>query len=153
MNMGKIIGAIVVIAVLVGGIMLLNDNPAPVEAEKPAEVAATPVAETKPVAAAPKAEEKVVEEVAKTAVPASEVGKADADAAMADAGVARKAAASVGGEWRDIGKLLKKAKAKSAAGDFSGAVKLANKAKQQAQIGMAQAKSQAEFKAPSYLKY
>jgi len=54
---------------------------------------------------------------------------------LARAEAARKKAASVGGEWRDIKKIMKKAK--KAGGDKC--VKLASKARRQGEIGYAQA--------------
>jgi len=54
---------------------------------------------------------------------------------LARADAARKKAASVGGEWRDIKKIMKKAK--KAGGDKC--VKLAAKARRQGEIGYAQA--------------
>jgi nucleoid-associated protein YgaU len=58
---------------------------------------------------------------------------------LAAANAARKKAASVGGEWRDIGKILKKAKAALKKGDAATCVKLANKARRQGELGYAQA--------------
>lgn len=69
--------------------------------------------------------------------PAAEAkkGPSACEKALASAEAARKKAASVGGEWRDIKKIMKKAK--KAGGDKC--VKLANKARRQAEIGYAQA--------------
>jgi hypothetical protein len=47
-----------------------------------------------------------------------------------------------GFEWRDTGKLIKKAKEAQKAGDFDKAVKLANQAKNQASNALAQADAQ-----------
>lgn len=66
---------------------------------------------------------------------------------------ARKQAASVGGEWRDTGKMIKKAKTLLEKGDFVAAAKLANKATKQGHLGYQQAMSQKELKMPSYLHY
>ena len=57
---------------------------------------------------------------------------------------ARKAAAAVGHEWRDIGKILEYAKAAADKGDFDKAVKLAQRAKQHGDLGVEQAKIEAE---------
>ena len=57
--------------------------------------------------------------------------KADADAAIAAAKAATKKAAGVGFEWRDTGKMIKKAEAAAKAGDFNAAVKGAKKAERQ----------------------
>jgi len=80
----------------------------------------------------------------------------DAAAAMdaiAKAEAARKKAASVNGEWRDTGKFIKQAEEAAKAGDYSKAVKLANKAEAEGQLGYEQQVSQSELKIPSYLKY
>lgn len=77
--------------------------------------------------------------------------KAEYEAAMAAAQKERKAAAKVGGEWRDIGKFLKQAEAAAAKGDYAKAIKLANKVKFQSKAGQEQATSQANAGNPSYL--
>lgn len=77
---------------------------------------------------------------------------AKATQAIADADAARKKAASVDGEWRDTGKMIKKAKAIAAKGDYAAAIKLAGKARQQGELGYDQAVSQNELRLPSYLK-
>ena len=59
--------------------------------------------------------------------------------ATQDADAALKKAASVGGEWRDTRKVMKKAAKAAAAGEYDKATKLANKAKQQGEMGYAQA--------------
>ncbi|MFK5987032.1 MAG: rhodanese-like domain-containing protein [Pseudomonadota bacterium] len=71
--------------------------------------------------------------------------------AIADAEVSRQHAASVDGEWRDTGKLIKKAKAAMKKGNLEKALKLANFAKRQGEHGYQQAVSQQEFKMPSYM--
>ena len=72
--------------------------------------------------------------------------KAAIDAAKAS----QEAAAAVGGEWRDIGKFLKKAEELGAAGDFDKAVKLAKKADTQGQLGKAQMEAQHDLDFPAY---
>jgi len=62
-----------------------------------------------------------------------------AEKAIASAKAAIKKAASVGGEWRDTGKILKKAQAVFDKGDYAGATKQANKARRQAELGYKQA--------------
>ena len=76
-----------------------------------------------------------------------------AEAAIAAAESARKKAASIDGEWRDTGKMIKKAKAALKAGDSAKAIKLANKAEKQGKLGYEQAQAQQTLKMPSYLKY
>jgi hypothetical protein len=66
---------------------------------------------------------------------------------------ARKEAASVGGEWRDTGKMIKKAKGLLDKGDYVAAAKLANEAAKQGHLGYEQAMSQKDIKMPSYLHY
>ncbi|MCU7956572.1 MAG: SoxXA-binding protein, partial [gamma proteobacterium symbiont of Bathyaustriella thionipta] len=56
-------------------------------------------------------------------------------AAIAKADTSRKHAASVKGEWRDTGKLIKQAKAALAAGELDKATKLARKAERQGGYG------------------
>jgi osmotically-inducible protein OsmY len=85
-----------------------------------------------------------------TAAPADAKSSSEAIAA---AKAAQKKAASVKGEWRDTGKIIKKAEAAAKKGDYEGAVKLAAKAQDQGELGYAQAVSQKELKMPSYLKY
>ena len=66
---------------------------------------------------------------------------------------ARKEAAHVGGEWRDTGKMIKKAKELLGKEDYVAAAKLANEAAKQGHLGYAQAMSQQDLKMPSYLHY
>jgi len=58
---------------------------------------------------------------------------------------ARKKAASMNYEWRDTGKLLKQAKKAAGKGDYKTAEKLANKAKMQGEMAVAQAKEQEQL--------
>jgi len=83
--------------------------------------------------------------VAACAAPAT-VSAADAksfQAAYDAARAARKRAATVGFEWRDTAKLLKKAKKLAGAGDYAKAEKLAHQAQQQGELATAQAAEQA----------
>lgn len=77
------------------------------------------------------------------------------DKAYKSAKAAKSKAASVGGEWRDIGKMLKKAKKAADNHDWAKATKLAKKAKQQGEFGYAQALAEQKLRAvdphPSYL--
>jgi type II secretory pathway pseudopilin PulG len=82
---------------------------------------------------------------------ASAADKAAADAAIAAAKSAQKAAAAVGGEWRDTGKIIKKAEAAAAEGNFADAVKQAKTAEQQGMLGKEQALSQVGVGNPKYL--
>ena len=71
-------------------------------------------------------------------------GMSAAEQAIADAKAANAAAKAAGNEWRDTGKLIKKAESALAAGDESTAEKLANKARRQAEIALQQAKAEEE---------
>lgn len=62
-----------------------------------------------------------------------------AEQAIADAKAANAEAKAANYEWRDTGKFIKQAEKKLADGDEEGAIKLANKAKNQATIAVAQA--------------
>ena len=68
--------------------------------------------------------------------------KGDASSAIIAAEHENSRAKKKGFEWRDTGKLIKKAKEAEKAGDFGKAVKLANKAKNQASNAIAQAEAQ-----------
>ena len=63
-------------------------------------------------------------------------------AAVASAKTSIKKAKSVGFEWRDSGKILKKADKAAKSGDFTTATKLANKARKQGELALAQAELQ-----------
>ena len=76
------------------------------------------------------------------AAPAFANTATEADQAIKDATAAADKAASVGGEWRDTRKIIEKAQDAAESGDSAAAVKLANKAKAQAELGYAQAMSQ-----------
>lgn len=62
--------------------------------------------------------------------------------AFAQAKMWQKKAASVGSEWRDIGKFLKQAEEAAKKGDYETAVKLAEKARLQGEMGYKQALDQ-----------
>jgi hypothetical protein len=66
---------------------------------------------------------------------------------------ARKQAASVGGEWRDVEKFLKESQEAATAGDLEKAMKLVAKAKAHAEVGHKQAMAQqGKDLTPAYLK-
>ncbi|MCP4472138.1 MAG: SoxXA-binding protein [Gammaproteobacteria bacterium] len=73
--------------------------------------------------------------------PAS-AGGMSPEAAIAAARDAQKQANSVGGEWRDVGKIIRKAEKLLAQGKTEGAIKLAEQAEEQARLGYIQATSQ-----------
>ncbi|GMR08386.1 MAG: hypothetical protein BMS9Abin26_1391 [Gammaproteobacteria bacterium] len=64
---------------------------------------------------------------------------AEVSQAIKAASAAKKKAASVGGEWRNTGKFIKKAKKAAKKGHFKKAIKLANKAKREGELGYKQA--------------
>ncbi len=77
-----------------------------------------------------------------------------AQAAIDKAETSRQHAASVDGEWRDTGKLIKKAKAALKAGEIDKAIKLARKAERQGSYGYEQSvsqKAQKTLTTPAYL--
>ncbi len=88
-----------------------------------------------------------------TTLLADEVSAAKVQKLIDAADAARKEAASVNGEWRDTGMMIKKAKELLKKGDFVAAAKLANDAAKQGHLGYEQAVSQKELKMPSYLHY
>jgi len=98
--------------------------------------------------AAKGAEGKVAAELDKE----DDAAKVLADDAIAAASAAREKAASVGGEWRDTGGLIKEAEAAVKSGEFDKAIKLATKAKHQGELGYAQAMAEADADFPSYMR-
>lgn len=78
--------------------------------------------------------------------------KGDVEKAIAAAEKAREQAASVGGEWRDTGKFIKKAQALAKEGRLDEALKLANKAMRQGELGYEQAMDQKDATMPAYMK-
>jgi hypothetical protein len=88
-----------------------------------------------------------------TTLLADEASAAKAQKLIDAAEAARMEAASVGGEWRDTGKIIKKAKDRLKKGDYVAAAKLANEAAKQGHLGYQQAVSQKALKMPSYLHY
>ncbi len=79
------------------------------------------------------------------------VSEKDAGIAIAAAEAERKKAASVDSEWRDTGKIIKKAQEAMNKGNYEKALKLANRAEHQGVYGYEQAMSQKDLKMPSYL--
>jgi len=77
--------------------------------------------------------------------------QADYDQALAAANTAVKAANDAGYEWRDTGKLLKKAAEAAKAGDYATATKLAQKAEFQGKMAQQQGVEQANAGNPTYL--
>lgn len=73
------------------------------------------------------------------------------EAALAKAKQAQKAAKNAKNEWRDTGKMIKKAEGMAAKGDYAGAAKMAAKAEAQGHDAVAQAKAQKGAGNPGYL--
>ena len=65
---------------------------------------------------------------------------------------AQKTADEAGGEWRDVGKLIKAAKAAADSGAYGKATALANKARQQSELGYKQALAEKNAGMPDYVK-
>jgi hypothetical protein len=86
--------------------------------------------------------------VAGTAVAAD---KSSAMAAVAAAKAAQKAAGAAGGEWRDTGKMIKKAEQAIADGNYGEAESVAKKAEAQGKLGKDQAMSQTGIGNAGYL--
>jgi len=75
----------------------------------------------------------------------------DAQAAIVAAEEARKRAASVKSEWLQTADLIEQAKAAVDKGDFAEAVRLAEQAKEQGELGYLQGQPR-EFRWPGYLQ-
>ncbi len=76
------------------------------------------------------------------AAPVAAGSQAEFEQAYAAAEAARQQADSVGGEWRDVGKMLSEAKKTAAAGEFDKANTLVAQALEQSQLGYRQALEQ-----------
>lgn len=76
----------------------------------------------------------------------------EAERAIILAEAARKKAASVEGEWRDVRKMISQARVAIWKDNLELAMELARKAQEQAELGYAQAVRQAEVSMPSYLQ-
>ncbi len=95
----------------------------------------------------------VVASLSAGAVQAAETDQAaEFTAAVEKADASRKKAASVGGEWRDTGKMIKQAKAAAKKGDYNKALKLANTAYRQGELGYQQAMATKDAGFPSYMR-
>lgn len=77
--------------------------------------------------------------------------RAEAESAIAAADEARKKADSAGGEWRDTGKMIKKATKLLDTKEYTKAIGMANKAKAQGELGYEQAMSQKDAGIPGYM--
>jgi len=78
--------------------------------------------------------------------------KAEAEEAIAAAEQARKQAASVGGEWRDTGKMIEEATGLLDTRQYTKAIGIASKAKRQGELGYEQALSQKDATMPKFMK-
>lgn len=73
---------------------------------------------------------------------AADKGAGGAAEAIAAAKAAQKEAAAVGGEWRDVGKMIKKAEKLAADGKTDKAIKTAKAAEFQSKVGKEQSAAQ-----------
>jgi nucleoid-associated protein YgaU len=71
---------------------------------------------------------------------------------IAAAEAARQKAAEVGGEWRDVGKMIKSAETLMGAGEFDKAIEAASAAKFQAEKGYEQALAEKDADMPDYMR-
>ncbi len=78
--------------------------------------------------------------------------RAEAEEAIAAADAARKKAASVGGEWRDTGKMIKEASSLLDTREYTKAISIANKAQKQGELGYQQAMDQKDAGMADYFK-
>ena len=69
----------------------------------------------------------------------------DFESTLKSAEDARKQAATAGGEWRDTKKIMKQAEESAKGGDTTTAMKLANKARAQGELGLQQTKDNAAY--------
>lgn len=76
----------------------------------------------------------------------------DYEAMMKAAKAAQKTADSVGGEWRDVGEMLKAAEKAASEGAYAKATALANQARQQSELGYKQALAEKDAGMPDYVK-
>lgn len=77
---------------------------------------------------------------------------AEYENAITAAKAAQKKAASVGGEWRDVGKMIKDASKAAEAGDYAKATELADLARKHSELGYEQMMAQQKIENPDYLK-
>lgn len=77
---------------------------------------------------------------------------AAAESLIAAAEEARKKAADVGGEWRDVGKMIKSAQTFMGAGEFDKAIEAASAAKFHAEKGYEQALAEKDADMPDYMR-
>ncbi|MFK5893011.1 MAG: hypothetical protein QM504_07295 [Pseudomonadota bacterium] len=79
--------------------------------------------------------------------------KKEVNALIIKAEVARKKAASVGGEWRDTAKFIKQAKQFQKNGQCEKAIKVIKKAVREAEMGYQQMVKQKQSYMPGYFKF
>jgi len=77
---------------------------------------------------------------------------AEYEEAITAAKAAQKKAASVGGEWRDVGKMIKEAGKAADAGDYAKATELATLARKHSELGYEQMMAQQKIENPDYMK-
>jgi hypothetical protein len=84
--------------------------------------------------------------------PATEDKAAMAEAMIKAAEEAQAKAASVGGEWRDVGDLIKSAKTLAGAGEFEQAIEAASTAKFQSERGYEQSLAERNADFPDFMR-
>lgn len=83
---------------------------------------------------------------------ADDADKASYEKSLAAAKEAQKKAASVGGEWRDVGSFIKDAEKAAEGGDYKTALKMSKRARVQGELGYEQAMEQKNAKMEDYIK-
>jgi len=78
--------------------------------------------------------------------------RTEAEKAIAASDEARKQAASVGGEWRDTGKMVKEARSLLDTHEYLKAIDIANKAKRQGELGYQQVLDQRNVRMADYFR-
>lgn len=87
-----------------------------------------------------------------TAMAADDAEKASYETTLAAAKAAQKKAASVNGEWRDVGSFIKDAEKAAESGDYKTGLKMAKRARVQSELGYEQAMEQKNAKLEDYIK-
>ena len=88
---------------------------------------------------------------AKNTAPSTNKAQLAVKSAISKAKMAQKAAKSVNNEWRDTGKIIKKAESLMSKGKYADAMKQAARAENQGKNAVLQAKEQAGIGNPKYL--
>ena len=87
-----------------------------------------------------------------TPMAADDAEKANYEKTLAAAKAAQKKAASVNGEWRDVGSFIKDGEKAAESGDYKTALKMVKRARVQSELGYEQAMEQKNAKLEDYIK-